>query len=119
MSVFHVLGERVLRIVTTASVSSEIPEVRKEFVPNDRQHLFATAMLELRPPHVLLLRREEHARELLTLASVLIREPFFSHALPHVEQSGKHQERDLFDDGQRIGNPTRPELFPEFVNPAA
>jgi hypothetical protein len=36
-----------------------------------------------------------------------------------VQQPGEHQERNLLDDRQRVGNPARPEFFPKSINPAA
>ena len=98
------------------------PSVRKwgnRFVPDDAEHLVAAAVLELRPTHVLLLGREEDAGELLILAPVHVVELLFLRAFPHIEQPGEHEERDLFDNGQRVGDPARPELFPKLVDAAA
>jgi hypothetical protein len=36
-----------------------------------------------------------------------------------IEQAGEHQEGNLFDDGQRIGNSAGSEFFPEFIDAQA
>ncbi len=44
------------------------------------------------------------------------RRDFRSSCLPDIEQPGEHQEGNLLDDGQRVGDPARPELLPELVD---
>jgi hypothetical protein len=60
---------------------------------------------------------EEVAREGLAFVGAV--PAFLLGAFTHVEQAGEHEEGNLFDDGERVGDATRPELFPELIDAAA
>src|SRR6266516_1500308 len=67
--------------------------------------------MEMRPAQLLLVRFEEpgcRPAGCLLLALVAL--------FDDVHEPGKHQERDLFNHAQRIGNTAGPEFSPEFVD---
>ena len=87
--------------------------MREYLVAYQRQHAIGAEMPELRPTQVLFVIREA---PLEGLARAL--QPVFVARFVDIEQARKHQERDLLDHGQRVGDPALPELSPEGVNAA-
>ncbi len=106
LRVLHELAER-------RTLHRRLAEVGKHPIPHQGQHLIRAKVLEPRPAQILLVRTEQ-ARERLAgqvrLAFVLL--------LRHVQQTGEHQEGDLLDHRQRIGDAAGPELFPQPVDTA-
>jgi hypothetical protein len=103
LGVLHVLGER--------GAAVQLAEVREHLVAHHPQHLLAGQLLQARPPQVLLVGREHRPPRLLGAGRQLL-----VAGLVHVEQAGEHEERDLLDHGQRVGDAAGPELGPQLVD---
>ena len=90
-----------------------LPEVREHLVAHQGQHGVGAEMAELRPTQALLVVREAPLERLARpLQAVLVAR------LVDIEQAREHEERDLFDHGQRVGDAALPELRPERINAA-
>ena len=108
LGVFHVFAQR-------AGLLAELAEVRKDFVAHQGQHGLAAEVLEVRPPQRLLVGGEQAAEPLGRAALQPLVFLLFG-AFAKIEQPGKGEEGNLFDDGQRVGDAARPEFFPELVD---
>ena len=93
------------------SLSPSDAEVREDLVPHELEHLLGGQVLEVRPAEILLLLAELPVMELARA-----RGTFLGPRLGDVEQPGEHQERDLLDDRERVGDAPGPELGPELVD---
>jgi hypothetical protein len=98
-----------------AGLLAELTEVRKDAVAHERQHGLAAEVLEVRPAQLLFVGGEQ-AAEPLGGGGLQPLVFLFVGAFANIEQSGKGEEGDLFDDGQRVGDAARPEFFPELVD---
>ena len=103
LRVGHVLAERRAAV--------EAAEVREHLVAHDLEHLLGLDVPELRPAQVLLLGAEDGLERLLRSLGA-----FFVPRLSDVEQAREHEEGDLLDDRERIGDSAGPELRPELVD---
>ena len=88
-------------------------EVREDLVAHQRQHVVGAELAEVRPAQVLLVIGKDALEGLFGAGGALL-----VARLGDVEQAREHQERDLFDDGQRVSDAAGPELGPELVDAA-
>ena len=85
-------------------------KVRKHLVPHQGQHAIRAKVPELRPAQALLIVGETALEWLARpLQAVLVAR------LVDIQQTREHEERDLLDHGQRVGNAPLPELRPEGI----
>jgi hypothetical protein len=105
----HQLG--VLHVFGEGRRAVELAEVGEDLVAYHAEHLDGVSVLEVAPAQVLLVVGEDALVGLPGPGRLLL-----ASDLGHVEQAGEHQERDLLDDGEGVGDPARPELGPQGVD---
>ena len=105
---------RVLHVLGEGRAALELAEVREDLVAHHREHLLRRRHVpHLTPAEVLLLGPEDRLVRLLGELR-----PLLVPGLGHVEQPREHQEGDLLDHRERVGDPARPELLPQLVDVA-
>jgi hypothetical protein len=104
---------RVLHVLGEARPAVQLAEVREHLVAHHPQHLEPAELLEVLPASAgRCFPRTTRAKGFLCARPALVGR------LHHVEQAREHQERDLLDDRERVGDAAGPELGPELVDVA-
>jgi len=106
LGVLHVFAE-------FGTIKGHAAKMRKYLVPHMWQHIHGGEILETTPAQslaVLGFRKNTFERLAGSLGA------FFVAGFVDVKQACEHQEGNLFNDRQRIGDASGPEFFPEFID---
>src|SRR5690606_31991033 len=108
LGVFHERGELTSIARRALGQSAEVWE---NLVPHMREHQLRPIVAPALPTAILLVSEKASRKGTAAEACTLLVAP-----LVHVEQTAVHEEGDLLDDGERIGNAAGPEVGPEGVD---
>ena len=92
-------------------LAAQVAQVRENLVAHMAQHFLAAVFTPVLPAQVLLVRAKILVRRFAGAAGQLLEAGFVD-----VQQPGEHQEGNLLDNGERVGDAAGPEFRPQTVD---